>query len=364
MTDFAIATATGADSAALVASCAVQLRGSAGHTLGFVYATDALSGDFPGIVGALRQETGIASWIGTVGVGICSQGEEIFGTPAIAAMTCGFAPGAFTTISANKPADLGAQLRSDAVLGIVHADPRNRDVTEIVAGFASRQQAYLVGGLTSGEGSYPQAAGANVIDGGVSGVLLGGRGLQVGVGLTQGCSPVGPAHEITECDGQIVTTLGGRRAFDVLREDAGAGNDDDPRRWLANMHVALPVPGSDKADYVVRNLVGLDIDAGVIAIGDHVERGDRLLFVRRDRTSAARDMQRMLADVKARAKAPKAGLYFSCLARGPNLFSEPNHELHAIREALGDIPVVGFFGNGEIAHDRVYGYTGVLTVFS
>ena len=30
---------------------------------------------------------------------------------------------------------------------------------------------------------------------------------------------------------------------------------------------------------------------------------------------------------------------------------------------LGDIPIAGFFGNGEIAHHRLYGYTGVLTVF-
>ncbi len=30
---------------------------------------------------------------------------------------------------------------------------------------------------------------------------------------------------------------------------------------------------------------------------------------------------------------------------------------------LGDVPLAGFFAAGEIAHDRLYGYTGVLTVF-
>ena len=34
-----------------------------------------------------------------------------------------------------------------------------------------------------------------------------------------------------------------------------------------------------------------------------------------------------------------------------------------IAETFGDIPVVGFFGNGEISHDRLYTYTGVLTVY-
>ena len=60
---------------------------------------------------------------------------------------------------------------------------------------------------------------------------------------------------------------------------------------------------------------------------------------------------------------PKAGLYFSCVARGPNLFGVDSEELKTIRETLGDFPLAGFFGNGEIAHDRLYGYTGVLALF-
>ena len=100
-------------------------------------------------------------------------------------------------------------------------------------------------------------------------------------------------------------------------------------------------------------------------VGGEASAGDRVMFVRRDPVSAARDLERMLGELKARAKKPpKAGLYYSCLARGPNLFREPAHEMGAIRRAFGDIPVVGFFGNGEIAHDRLYGYTGVLTLLS
>ena len=31
---------------------------------------------------------------------------------------------------------------------------------------------------------------------------------------------------------------------------------------------------------------------------------------------------------------------------------------------LGDVPLVGFFAGGEIARHHLYGYTGVLTVFT
>jgi small ligand-binding sensory domain FIST len=35
-----------------------------------------------------------------------------------------------------------------------------------------------------------------------------------------------------------------------------------------------------------------------------------------------------------------------------------------VRNALGEVPLVGFFAGGEIARDHLYGYTGVLTVFT
>jgi small ligand-binding sensory domain FIST len=95
-----------------------------------------------------------------------------------------------------------------------------------------------------------------------------------------------------------------------------------------------------------------------------VAQGDSVLFCRRDPASAATDLTRMLEQMKRRAAVvPRAGLYFSCVARGPNLFGRPSQELVMIRDALGDFPLAGFFGNGEIAHDRLYGYTGVLALF-
>jgi len=72
----------------------------------------------------------------------------------------------------------------------------------------------------------------------------------------------------------------------------------------------------------------------------------------------------MLAALKQRTAGPaKAGLYYSCVGRGPNLFGTNSEELGLVREALGDFPLVGFFGNGEISNDRLYGYTAVLTLF-
>jgi small ligand-binding sensory domain FIST len=366
--DFVLAHAAGGPAQALAKACADRLRGVKGHAFGFVYATSSLSGNFPDIVEILRQRTGIQHWVGTVGHGVCATGVEYFDQQAIVALTCGIDADACQFIPVvTDPDDIAAETGLDrpAVIGVVHADPRNRAVTAIVANVARRSGVYLVGGLTSAESAFPQVSGTQIVDGGISGVLLGGRNLRVVVGLTQGCSPIGPPHSVSRSQGQILLLLDERPAFEVLREDVGAALDADPRTWLANIHAAIPVPGSDRADYVVRNIVGIGPEHGLIAIADTIGQGDRVMFVRRDPDSAERDLHRMLADLKSRATVtPKAGLYFSCLARGPNLFRHDAQELKAIQKTFGDIPIVGFFGNGEIACDRLYGYTGVLTLIA
>jgi len=114
----------------------------------------------------------------------------------------------------------------------------------------------------------------------------------------------------------------------------------------------------------VRNLTGLDPEHGWLAVGERLEPGQRIMFCRRDAAAAESDLRRMLDGLGRRLDgAPRAALYHSCVGRGPNLFDGDSRELRIIRDVLGPVPLVGFFGNGEISHDRVYGYTGVLTLF-
>ena len=140
-------------------------------------------------------------------------------------------------------------------------------------------------------------------------------------------------------------------AFGVVHGDPRNPHTVDIVAALAHARSVYLVGGLTAAETVFPQV------AGDIA-------GDRLMFVRRDAESAAKDLRRMLADLEVRTSGtPKAGLYYSCVARGPNLFSDPRHEMIAIEQTFGDIPIAGFFGNGEISNDRVYGYTGVLTLF-
>jgi small ligand-binding sensory domain FIST len=222
---------------------------------------------------------------------------------------------------------------------------------------------FLVGGLAAATGLPPRQIAERVVEGGLSGVVLAPE-VTVATALTQGCSPIGPVHRVTEARDNIVMALDERPALEVFKEDIGELLSRDLRRVNGRIFAGIPVRGSDTGDYLVRNLMAIDTERQWLAIAERVAPGDALMFCRRDPASALEDLKRMLAGLKRRAgRAPKAGLYFSCVARGPNLFGEDSEELKTIREALGDFPLAGFFGNGEIAHDRLYGYTGVLALF-
>ncbi len=209
----------------------------------------------------------------------------------------------------------------------------------------------------------PMSLGPRGSEGGVSGVLL-APGVSVVSGLSQGCSPIGPVRRITESVDNVLVTIDDRPALDVFKEDIGELLARDLRKVGGYIFAALPIAESDTGDYLVRNLVAIDPEKGWVAIAEEVAIGDQVLFCRRDQKSAETDLRRMLSDVTKRAGAsPQGGLYISCLARGPNLFGPNSEELRIVQEAVGDLPLVGFFANGEISNRRLYGYTGVLTLF-
>ncbi|MCU0869936.1 MAG: FIST C-terminal domain-containing protein [Burkholderiales bacterium] len=366
---FALAHAASPHWRIAAADCLEQLgRPAPGANLGFLYVTDRHAARVPELLELLRMRTGVEHWIGTVGLAICATGVEYAEEGAMAMMLGEFPDGSFRVLSqmrgggdlARDPLTVGA---APGRFAIVHADPRNGAVTQLVHDLARRlDSGFVVGGLTSSRHAYAQIADG-VSEGGLSGAIF-TDDVVVATRLTQGCSPVGEMHTVTEVQRNVLVELDGRPALDVLREDAGLRSVRDLERVGGHIFAALPVAGSRGADYTVRNLVGLDAENGLVAIGDMVKSGSKLMFCRRDRRTAIEDMGRMLDSIKAGLYArPRGALYFSCLGRGESLFGESGRELAMIGEALGDVPLVGFFCNGEISHNRLYGYTGVLTLF-
>jgi len=252
----------------------------AGANLGFVYATDAFAAELPSIVANLRAATGLADWVGTVGLGVVASGTGFFDEPAISIMVASLPPDSFRIFSGLERG-VAALTRTHGAwiathrphFGVIHADPMNPATPALVAQLAEALPCYLVGGLVSSRTRHAQVAGsgAGAAEGGLSGVLF-AESVAVRCGLSQGCSPIGPARAITEAQGNVIKTIDDRPALEVLQEDLAEAGEVDAR----SLHIALPVEGSDTGDFLVRNLTGVDPERGWVGIGDQVQRGDVL----------------------------------------------------------------------------------------
>jgi small ligand-binding sensory domain FIST len=372
-TNFKAACAAGADWRGVAEQCLVKLGSETESArLGLVYITEPLAPHLDSLLAHLRAGTGVRDWVGTVGSGICCTGVEIYDEPAAAIMLARLPQDSFRLV----PAGLDALVEMlkvnrdwigahEARFGIVHGDPRNSHIPQIIESLSLElDPGFLVGGLSSASaGQHQIQIAGDRYENGLSGVLFSAE-IPVISGLTQGCTPLGMKHAITRCQRNILVELDDRPALEVFCEDIGEVLSRDLSRVAGYIFAGLPVPGSDTGDYLVRNLVGIDPDQKLVAIGDLVEEGDPIMFCRRDGDSARADMRRMLRDLGKRAKGGiRGGVYYTCLGRGRYQFGDNSEELRMIQEQLGDFPLVGFFANGEISHNRLYGYTGVLTLF-
>jgi small ligand-binding sensory domain FIST len=359
---FRTALAIDPDPQAAAAKVAADLAAQgSGGALGFVYVTDRSKADMASVVETLRAATGIRQWVGTVGFGVIAGRQATYNEPAVAAMIAPWPSGAFQ-IYDGVPSKPFAADTFGMTTAIVHVDPRNRQFDDLLKSLAASSQAYLLGGITASRTKlYDRMAGERAKEG-VSGLLLSPE-IPVSIGVSQGCSPIGPSRTITETHEGFVATLDGEPALKMLLNDLSAGNESDLRIALQALHVGLPVPHTDTGDYVVRNIAGIDTNKGYIGVADNIDVGQKMFFCQRNREAAAKDLTAMVRKVRARTQNPRGALYVACVARGPNMFESANEEVAIIQSVLGDIPMIGFYANGEVAGDRIYGYTGVLALF-
>jgi small ligand-binding sensory domain FIST len=192
------------------------------------------------------------------------------------------------------------------------------------------------------------------------------------VGVTQGCRPLGPPCRVTSCSENTVLGLDGHPALQRLRALLPGGLGESIERLGGHLFVGLPPdPAQDRiepGEYLVRPIVAVDPARQALLLGKEVREGEPLLFVLRDPQSAREDLKGMLGRIAGAApgSAWSFGLYFNCAGRGASLYGLPGIDSAYLSRQFGSLPIVGFFGNAEIAPlggvSRLLTYTGVLAL--
>lgn len=403
--NFASVAATGADwrdiSRQLLEAIEPLRQQDDPYTLGFLYVTDLLAEDLQSILGLIRSVTGIEHWVGSVGLGVCAHAHDYVDCVAASLMIGRFPADSFCVFPVTDLTLQGAREKldpwletHDTMLTLVHGDPlADSDPALVMAELERFSGGFIAGGLTSSRKNHFQIAD-QVAQGGVGGVSFSSE-INVATTLSQGCAPLGRMHTITRAEQGVIMELDGRPAFEVFVEDLKSKaaeksgedltthdieralfrDDDDglddvvKNLFSGEVHVAFPVTGSDQNDYMVRNLVGIDPETGWVALPMPVDAGTNVMFVHRDDQTVCSDLSRSLTELKIRLIrehgrfAPQAAIYVSCVARGMTDFGPAGGEMKIVQSILGDLPIAGFYANGEISNRRLYGYTGILILF-
>jgi small ligand-binding sensory domain FIST len=375
------------------------------YSLGLVYVTDHLAQDIPSILNLFKSVLNIPHWGGSIGIGVLDINKSYINEPAISVLLLDIPEGEFMEFrfgsmgNKEKDKELAEWLvQHDPLLVLTHAGSAAGGLSLRLKELEGLTRGYLVGGVASACPSRIEFAG-NKPESDLSGICFSDK-VGVATSLTQGCSPIGEYHTITQVEEEhIIEQLDDVSCYEVFQDDLRAlamdklGKDpndiiitsaeegDEQSVWdeipsefqdvfHGEVHVAFPVMGTDQNDFMVRNILNMNYEAGGMAVAQHVYNGDRVMFVHRNQDTMKRDLTRMLIELRQRVENeqggfyPKGAVYISCMARAGYDFGEDYaDELALIREVIGEIPLVGFYAGGEILSGRIYGHTGILNLF-
>ncbi|MBE7463879.1 MAG: FIST C-terminal domain-containing protein [Planctomycetes bacterium] len=268
---------------------------------------------------------------------------------------------------------------------ILHCDPFSARVEDLLRGLDFAYPAAVkVGGLVSGA----RQAGRNALflDGrayreGTTGLAVSG-GVRIDPLVAQGCRPIGVPVRVTKCRQNVLQELDGKKPLEIVAELFQESPERDRELIRSALFMGLIMdpyraPPWHAGDFLIRNVIGMDPQAGALIVGAFLREGQVVQFHVRDAQAAEHELLQLLrgyatallSEGKGEALgAPPAGaLLFSCLGRGKHMYGRPNHDSDAFRACLGDVPLAGFFCNGEIGPvggtTYIHGFTSSFAIF-
>ncbi len=378
-------------------------------TLGILFVSAAFASEYIRVLPLLSDLLEVDVLIGCSGGGIVGAGHEIEDGPALS-LSLAVMPNVVVHpfhVRGNQLPDLDAA--PSAWIDLVGVSPQTKPHFLILAdGFSSGVSELLqgldfaypgavkVGGLASG-GRSPNSNALFLLDArtptprrelyreGTVGLALYGNVVLEAV-VAQGCRPIGDPLRVTEAEGNVILSLEGRAPLPLLQDLAERLSPADQRLARHSLFIGLlmnefklePTPG----DFLIRVILGIDPRVGAMAIGDRVRPGQTVQFHLRDAQTSAEDLRWALSrycaerDLRQNHSSehppeprldPCGALMFSCLGRGQGLYGTPDFDSQQFRELVGELPLGGFFCNGEIGpvggSTFLHGYTSCFGIF-
>ncbi len=358
--------------------------------LGLIFVSATFTSDYPRLLPLLRERLPETLLIGCSGGGVLGTGREVEGQPALSLMLAHLPEVTLTPFYLNGEDLPDLDAPPEGWVEAVGVAPREQphflllaslssEITDLLQGLDfAYPSSVKVGGLVSGgrvSESYALFYQDQLLHSGVLGLAFTGNIVLEAV-VAQGCRPIGETLRITEAErGNIILKLDGRSPLDVLQELVASLSEAD--RQLAQQDLLVGVATDsfkaklEQGDFLIRNLMGVDPRSGALAVADRLRPGQRIQFHLRDARASAEDLELVLNRFLRESNAggqPAGALMFACLGRGKSLYGEPDFDSRLFTQQMGDVPLSGFFCNGEIGPvggvTFLHGFTSAFGLFS
>ena len=336
--------------------------GGLSPSLAVLFASAHFLGSAEDLAAAVTEQAGPVPLIGCVAEAVAGGAREVESEPAVSLwLAADLGPVDTYAMEFVRTSSGGAfgGYRFGAEPGGVHlmlCDPFTFPASDLLAHLNQHVPGTVVmGGMASGglrSGQSLLFLDDRVVTRGAVGAHLPRAGIHPLV--AQGCRPVGDPFTTTRADGNLIFELGGRPPLTRLRELAAALPVREQELLARGAHLGIVIdeyqaePG--QGDFLVRGIAGADPESGAIAVGGEIEVGQTVQFHVRDARSADEDLRHTLSREAAAlgGRRPAGALLFTCTGRGTRMFAGPDHDTGLLAQALGQIPVAGFFCDGEL----------------
>jgi len=192
-------------------------------------------------------------------------------------------------------------------------------------------------------------------------------GVSGAVRATHGLRFLSEPQQVAHAEGHNLHSLAGKPALKSLL-NACQDHDGLPLHLLMAVY-ADTLETIARGDYQLSTLLcGNDNDSSV-TLSKRLQTGQYLCWAIRDADAALKDLRQTGEQLSQQlARRPDFGLLFSCMGRGPYFYGGVDRDLMLLKEQFPNMPLIGFYGNGEIAPvngaSELLQYSAVLGLFA
>lgn len=197
------------------------------------------------------------------------------------------------------------------------------------------------------------------------------HGVKGAVAASHGLRVLNIPRPVTALSGYDLLALDGKNALHSLHR-AREGYEALPMHYIMAAF-ADSAEAISEGNYQVASLVSGNDDTLSVTLAKQLKAGQFLSWAIRDAEAALTDLQQTAVNLEIKLAArPDFALFFSCLGRGPYFYGGMDRDLSLLTTKFPGMPIIGFYGNGEIApaaHGHIAGcelleYSAVLGLFS